>query len=208
MKKVRRHQRSLLLREFAPSGAVDLYADFLLFDTFTDPDGTAIEAHTPEKDVSGAGWSTTGAAAWTINNNELIGDIEEAPPLLIDLQTPDIDVTMNVRTGGSYSSTIPLFRYTDPSDHISVVFFVISGVLAMYRIAGGGASQTSLNVGLTTETEYLLRVKMGLDDIAQVWLDGTLRITKDVSATIRANKLGILNSDPGSDILDVSAIAA
>ena len=42
----------------ASHGGADPYGDYLIYDTFTDIDGTDLESHTPEKDTVGGGWST------------------------------------------------------------------------------------------------------------------------------------------------------
>jgi hypothetical protein len=44
----------------------------LVFDTFTDTNGTSIEAHTPDIDTVGSGWINFGAATLEIESNQLV----------------------------------------------------------------------------------------------------------------------------------------
>jgi len=48
-----------------------------VYDTFTDPDGTLLESHTPDIDQSGAGWKVISgvASGFVINNNELFDNL-------------------------------------------------------------------------------------------------------------------------------------
>jgi len=50
----------------------DPYPDYLVYDTFTGPNGTSLDAHTPEKDDVGAGWVEV-AGNWAITGGALPG---------------------------------------------------------------------------------------------------------------------------------------
>ena len=67
--------RNLLLLPNSPIGideaAADPYAGYLVYDSFTDANGTALAAHTPEKDVVGGGWGNIKGTGFAIQSDAL-----------------------------------------------------------------------------------------------------------------------------------------
>lgn len=56
----------------------------LVFDTFTDVDGTQIDAHTPDVDVSGLGWTSDGIASDMIIQGNRFQNADAGGTALID----------------------------------------------------------------------------------------------------------------------------
>ena len=87
----------------------------LFLDTFTDADGTALAAHTPDVDASGNGWADLDGTAQITGGKAIMKDPPEigaAALVAADVGLADGVVRVTLHTG---SSTV--FRCSDPGNH-------------------------------------------------------------------------------------------
>jgi hypothetical protein len=96
---------------------------YSVFDTFTDTNGTALTAHTPDIDRIGTGWESAPLGSitpnsWEIQSNKAVTD---SGANVIDVGAIDQTVQMDVRFPGPLTSQVFtrfLLRYASPDDYI------------------------------------------------------------------------------------------
>lgn len=94
----------------------DPYADYVVYDTFTDTNGVAIASHTPDKAPVGASWSSY-VAGTTIESNKA-SDNSADRQAVIDSGISDCTITADmVLQGGNFFGV--MFRSTD-SNHFFI----------------------------------------------------------------------------------------
>jgi len=127
----------------------DPYADYLVYDTFTDVNGTALNAHTPDKDSVGGGWSYDAGTAFTINANQLDVGPEVPCRAIIDAGQADIKINGTLITPGDDGFQI-LLRWQDDDNYIRALFELIPmGSIAITKwVAGVPTSVDDLITGI------------------------------------------------------------
>lgn len=104
---------------------------YLVYDTFSDTDTTALAAHTPEK---GGPW-TENSGTWLIDTNKLKETVGDVKVCSIDAGQANIVMSASLdRQGGSDPGMI--FRMTDISNYYALIANFL-GVLAIYKIVSG-----------------------------------------------------------------------
>jgi len=78
-----------------------------VYDTFTDADGASLDAHTPDIDLAGGGWSEA-LADWAITDNRGHQDNSAISCAVIDAAAADVKISM----GGANTATNPTARET------------------------------------------------------------------------------------------------
>jgi len=98
--------------------------NYLVFDTFTDTNGTALVDHTPETDVVGNGWLTASyyGDGLTIQDNAILADIGETGSYIIDVGVSseievEYDVTAPDDLSGDYNAYTGLASDSDAEDN-------------------------------------------------------------------------------------------
>lgn len=147
----------------------------LLYDTFTDTDGTDVSSHTP--DVGGP-WVNFGGSNAKILSNQAIGDIgvADAQGQYADVGHSDYTVTVNWINGQGFNWPVVLLRLD--SSNGTGYYLVNEGttnVIALYEYDGGSYSQVAAASVSLTGTDLFDIVLLGAD--LNVSVNGVLTLT-------------------------------
>ncbi len=131
-------------------------------DTYTDTNGTLITSHTPNVDVSGAGWQNDlNAPQFVIQSNKIVMATAFGSQIYttVDSQHADITLTTDITVPGAstYIQGV-LFRFTDTSNYWQTFLRYDGGspYIQMVAVCGGSAvvndSSTTISLagGATT----------------------------------------------------------
>jgi hypothetical protein len=145
----------------------------LLFDTFTDANGTALPAHT--MDVGGT-WSVDVAGTYTVQGNRANfvnstgGNLAWA-----DAGQADVTLTAVVNISSAYGGVV--LRFSDANNYWLVFLDNPDGAFQLYeKNAGSFTQRASLNTTISTNTDHTLSVTAGAATITAT-LDGASQIS-------------------------------
>jgi len=161
----------------------------ILYDTFTDTNGTLLANHTPDLQL-GANWNIV-SGDWEIQSNEL--QINTADTNLhfayVDIGQPNTILSFVINSFDSSNTTQFILRYTDDSNHI--LFLInqdgkitigkrVGGVFTSYYVGSNG----DYTPGLTCEIRLI-------DNTLNVVINNLPIPTIDVSDFATGNKHGV-----------------
>ena len=167
--------------------------DIPVLDTFTDTDGTQLNAHTAD---SGHDWLGSG---WTISGNRLHGNTREIN--YVDIE--EANVTMSAEfeyVSGGYMALAG--RVTDIGNHIRAR--ISSNGLGLYSFLGGLSSYTVLgtySMAPVIGQSYKLELEMNGSDI-KVYLDDVEVVSATTSEHINSTKHGIYSDSANKAYVD------
>ena len=172
----------------------------LVFDTFTDTDGTLLTAHTPDVDSVGSGWSLL-ENSFEIDGNRVKATGIGSRTAAIETNESDISISYIARyliTGGE---TAAVFRLTDVNNYW--MFFVTNNTDLMVifeRNGGGFTNRASVAVTVANNTDYAIAGTANGQSLSCTF-DGANEITySSASFNETATKCGIRDSGTvGSD---------
>ena len=81
-------------------------AAYLIEDTFTDADGTALSSHTPDTKPAGSGWANVIGGGFTIQGNKASCNGVNDQLVEIEAGAADVDVVVASMTLGQYSGIV------------------------------------------------------------------------------------------------------
>jgi len=120
-----------------PLGKRDPYADYLLYDSFTDDDAVLIQNHTPEKAPEGSTWSAYGGSA-KISSNTIVATGTHTK-FRIDVGSANVIVTFRIKpTTLSYARAE--MRRSSETDKISTLLRQDINQINMYYYDPGAVS--------------------------------------------------------------------
>lgn len=177
-------------------------ADFLI-DTFTDANGTALAAHTPEV---GGPWSTAGGAV-TIQGNK-VQFTTASPTAFVPGGPGDFDATATVQLGGLTATMIALmFRRIDGSNFWSAEY---NASVGRWRVQQFIASVPTLKGQVTKTIDtavHTIRVKVTGAKL-EAWLDGADKITVDpMTAGSEEGGFGLWANSPVAEPITCDALS-
>lgn len=122
-------------------GAVpDPYADYLVYDTFTDIDNTDLNAHTPDRDALGGGWGEI-AGDWEILGNILPGPGGDGDIAVIGVGVADHYAEAELTAGVNAPGIVA--RYQDATHFWVVLIHGDTDKIELYLNNAGFASKGS-----------------------------------------------------------------
>lgn len=160
----------------------------VLFDSFTDLDGTLLSAHTPDEAWDTV-WTVHGGA-WTINNNTLGINQANTNVYYATVETNSVDAVMRFKLRVIPSATtiyMFTFRYTDANNNICATFRIggANVIFRMFQRVNGVSSDiiSERQVGWTADRDFEMKV-MG----NKCWLfdgitEGTIGTTSILTGT-------------------------
>lgn len=176
-------------------GGGNRYGKYLIYDTFTGANGTALASHAPEK---GGAWTTVSGAA-TIQSNKLRVDTVTFLGVQ-DVANANVDVTAKV-TLASGSSTYIVVRYVDATHLWMGGISASINQVVLYDINGGATLRAGTAFTPTIGTEYLLRVVCS-GDLLTVTVDGGNAISFESSFQNTATAIGVRCSGAALSLYD------
>jgi len=193
---------SLPLVGAGPSAAYDPYADYLVYDTFTDDDDTTLPNHTPDKDSIGDGWTDV-VAGITIESNKA-SDNDGSYRSVIDAGDADVTVeaTMVIQGGGNGFNGV-LIRYKNSTNFLIAGCDVVNDKVTVWRClasvwaeqAGNAYESFDFTAG---ETRTVRAVLSGTS--IEVFIDGNSEATATVSDFQTETVHGLYNDAAGGGV--------
>ena len=163
----------------------------IIFDQFTDANGSSIDAHVPDKDAIGGGWSEAAGTNWAINSNKLAGTGAGGDIVIIDSGQANIYVQATLNGDGNNGPGL-VFRYISATDNWLSQLNFVSDEIQLYENTGSYQLRKSVDTGaISNTTDYVLRISVGDDDIFHMLLDGDEKGTHEASANNAATIVGI-----------------
>jgi len=186
-----------------PSAATDPYADYLVYDKFTDDDATALTSHTPEKDAEAGGWAV-GESAYIITSNKVVA------PTAAGRQYAYIDSGQAaVLVSGSVIAPSGLIARLSDATHC-LFLCVLAGATDELRIYKDDAAFTSLAGtahDYTNGVEYNVTFDCDGNDLVGTENGTSVSITNTFNNT--QTSCGLWNNSPdGSQIHDDFTVEA
>ena len=124
-----------LLLEFAPPKTAHADTPFLIFDNFTDTNGTRLSEHIPNKAPLGGGWQEITGAWFTIQNKatETSGPPTDARAV-IDAEESDIIASARLTWNDGFSGLV--VRYSDENNWIMAWFDGSQDIVLGKKVGG------------------------------------------------------------------------
>ena len=151
----------------------------IVYDSFTDTEGTLLTAHQPEVNPVGHGWTVAGAPAASVVGGYAarpavgIGDVSA----FIDAATPDAVVNVSWTAGlhpaggANYGGLI--FRQSDPRNYFLLEYW--SGRVSLYRVMNAAFTRLWSDEALVDPGEtHRFRATLKGPDIEVMWDEGVL----------------------------------
>lgn len=162
-------------------------------DTFTDTNGTALTAHTPD---SGGAWLTasSGAGAWDIQSNQanLATSSGGRDVAYFDAGTADARVTVKATPAAAFYNQGAVLRFTAQDAHWKAVCYATSNLFAIVEVTAGSETiRASTTVTVTAGVQYTIAFSARGDNFTAT-LDGanTLAYTSSVRNTATKHGFG------------------
>ena len=169
-------------------------ADVILFDSFTDTNGTALDSHTPDRNSPGNSYVISGALQVQSNKLENRAIAGVWANGLIDLDTANVDISADLNCGDpATASYICLaFRSLDSNNLWRSMYNSADQVIRLQEVDGGVlTNRASESITLDPNTDYSMRLLVYGDYIKAVAHDGTT-ITYSSSLHAGNTKHGIM----------------
>jgi hypothetical protein len=158
----------------------------VIVDTFTDTDGTAIAAHTPDINTPGNPWASIAGVWKTLSNKAYPSSSSVLPHSVIDSTYADCTVQVDVTLYASSAKTGLVARYTDANNHWELTLSIGTGLLELIeRNAGVNYTRASTSVTIATGQTHTLKLVMSGTSFTGT-MDGTNTITYS-SSSFQAN---------------------
>jgi len=163
-------------------GGIGQGAATLFYDTFTDTDGTLLDAHTPDIDTVGGGW-TNAHGSWDIQGNKAqkctAGSAPQAAIAVVDVGQADcvLTATFTLATEDSYGYGGFTARFTDKDNLFFISISASEDRFALARRQGGvWTTLDYVSVPISAGVEYTIRCTLAGNDITAV-LNGTYTVS-------------------------------
>lgn len=156
-----------------PLAAADPYADYLVYDTFTDSNGTTLAAHVPEKAPLGSSWAAYPSAYTIQGNMAATPSAADRQYQAIDAGAADVVVECDV-VFPSPAKSIGLVGRLQDATHCW--FYIIhSALVARIYTDNAGFTQVAQSTGFTAVAgqTYRFRVETSANN-HDFYIDETL----------------------------------
>jgi len=183
----------------------------LVLDTFTDSDGTSLDAHTPEV---GGGWTEQSGNWETQSNKARTATTGGAGIATFDAGVSDMlfDVTVTTPASGTTPGGL-VVRYTDDNNYwyVKITPGTDGTDFELIEVNGGTpTTRASADVDWAASTAYKIRVIVDGNDYWKVYVDGTekLSYTTANSFNATATKCGLKDEGDANFQFDNVAVFA
>ena len=129
----------------------------IIFDTFTDANGTSLDAHTPDTDTVGTGWAVV-TSTYTVESNKADAS-GSGSTAIIDAGTGEVDITATIN-GISNDRLGIHYRCNDGLGVEDAWVYDTSKTQSRFveTIGSGGNVRATLVVSLSDSTDYTMRI--------------------------------------------------
>jgi hypothetical protein len=160
------------------SGVVDPYPGYLVYDTFTDANGTALTAHTPDKRPGSNAWTAL-RGTWQVQSNRgklttSGGDGQNV--CAIDAGDADVTVDVQLVTNVAGDADSGLIVNVVDTNNYWLFTLLAGGTCVLYEHVGGGfvARGGSHSFSWVAGSTYAVRVVTAGDSI-DCFIDGVAK---------------------------------
>lgn len=136
------------MRLSAAGGTVTLF-----YDTFTDTNGTAITAHTPDIDTVGGGWAVYLSSGFEIQSNKCVNSTGGSKGCICDVGDGDVSITCEMTTTANFTSALQIVCARGTSNFSQYVGAGVQGNGDIVIREGGTIRATTAGV-VNTSTTY------------------------------------------------------
>jgi len=167
----------------------------IILDTFTDTNGTLLDAHTPVVDNVGNGW-VLNLAKITVESNKAKQSVDDAAHTIvasIDGGVSDGELTCSITTPSAINYTAGLiFRRKDDGTS-GLVYLLSNSAPGFYEMTGDdGLSAVIVSSGVTFATSTTYDIKIVLDgNSIKIYVDGSLDIDTTYSTDVSETNFGL-----------------
>ena len=180
---MRKHLASMIPNDPVGVGnaAVDPYAAYLVYDTFTDDDDTALASHTPDKDSAGNGWVDDNAG-FQVSSNQAHSTTTGKNCSTIDTGNANVDIrtTITIKETAVNEQGGIMFRADDFDNGIFLRFSPLSTPSSLTLTKRAAASETELaQVNWSPSVDDVVEMKIIADDddLLTGYLDGVEKLS-------------------------------
>ncbi len=199
--------KSIALLLFDERRKADPFADFVIADDFSAPNGTALPDHTPDKAPAGSSWAEILGSKWDINNNRVDGGGADGDEVEIESGIANLYVEAVVQRGGGDAPGV-ILRYKDSTRYWLMQLNYISTQLQLYLKDGGFVSKRTVSVGaLDNNTDYTIRLQAGADNVLHMFLDSTEYASVSDATFSTSTGVGFRSANSQFDNFRVAAVA-
>lgn len=165
-------------------GEADPYADYLVYDSFTDDDATGVTDHAPEKDSEGGGYQDgIGAGEFTITSNQvyLAGGAAGYNTDWIDAGVADCTINCDIKIGLAVANGL-IVRASAGNDNLEIILDAANDRVRLYSNTNGVRAELKTEVGIVLDTTSTYAVKVVLSGTAvEVFIDGVSKLTHNTA---------------------------
>lgn len=174
----------------------------IIQDLFTDTNGTAISAHTPNFRPNGNAWSQTAGTSFFIQSNSLQPNRQiDGDIAIIDSGVSDLSISCDVTpfsipNNRAYAGIV--FRYSDANNFWYIFPDSDNQWVQLYQVQGGVSTERLHNIiTLVSGNTYNIRVDCKGNNIT-FYFNGTEIVTYVSSFNNNATKVGVRYGKSGS----------
>ena len=183
-----------------------IYGAYLIFDTFTDADGTSIPSHTPDKDQGNA-WIEQQGIVWDIYGNKLddtgTGDGSDLCSIDCGSTGHSTEVILN---GLGNNGPGVLVRFATTTSHWLCQVNFSSNAFQLYENGGSYSLKATWATGnIDSNTDYVVKVTIADDDVFHGELDGVEKGTHTSSGKAGNTSGGLRATPPNYDDFNMAA---
>lgn len=173
----------------------DPYADYLVFDSFTDSNGTLLTNHVPEKKPAGATWSAE-AGTWEIQSNRARQTaVVPEGRALIETGEANVSVQATIYFGSTGYAPGVLLRGTDGDNLLMAMANKASGAAEIYKREGAGWAQIASTAGHTWADGDIIKFTADEDDLLSMYQNDVLLTSVTNAFNNTATKAGLRVGD-------------
>lgn len=181
----------------------------LVYDSFVDPNGTSLDAHTPDTAPAGSAWIEA-AGDWSIQTNQAQRDTVAAGSAfaIVDAGESDVIISVVIKSIVASDNAGIAFRYEGVNDWL--IAYIDNGtnvVRIIKRDPGLSIVATSGPVTITDGNDYVMEVTLSGDSI-KVSLDGlqVLDVNDSHNQTITSHGLYCERQNARFDAFQVTTL--
>ena len=161
-------------------GESDPYADYLVYDTFTDDENTALASHTPDKDSEGNGWIDDNAG-FKVQDNTAQATTTGKNCSTIDVGNANVDIrlTITIKENAVNEQAGFALRADDFDNCIFLRYSPLSDPTELTLVKRDGGGETQLDaVAWDPNINDVVEMKIVADgDSIKGYLDGVEKVS-------------------------------
>ena len=193
------------------SAGTDPYADYLVYDSFTDTNGVHLHDHVPDRKPTGSAWAdVNGAAEWTISGNKAKCSSAADSATVIDSGVADVDIILSSVVPGKYFAIVARATGGVPFQYVLGQIQTAEDLLVIaYH---DGAYHAIASVAYTvapTDTITNFEFKVGPGTALEILIDGVSKLSTTSSFNQTKTQIGLYGyTETGVCTVDGLTVAA